>query len=606
MPGGVTLPLLWYGLATISSLCEFLFLHRTVSDMQLRSREWFAGREELAFQHRSALRSMGLDPDFYANKPVIGIANSWSDLNNCNQNLRQLADAVKRGVLAAGGLPLEFPTISLGEEFMKPSAMLYRNLMAMDVEETLRSNPVDGVVLLSNCDKTTPAQLMGAASANLPAIQLNGGARSVGNWRGQPVGSGTDIWRYWDAVRAGQITREDWSDLEASIACSAGACNTMGTASTMTSLSEALGMMLPGVSSLPATDARRLTAAEATGRRIVEMVLEDLRPAQILTPRAFDNAIRLLMALGGSTNAVVHLIAIAGRLNITLPLSRFDELSRSTPWLVNLSPSGQFLMDEFHAAGGVPAVMSELKHLLNLDCPTVTGQPLEASLARARSFNKQVIKPAATPLSAQGAIATLSGSLAPQGAVIKASAASPQLMVHRGPALVFPNYEDMLARVNDPHLPCDANTVLVLQNAGPKGVPGFPEWGMIPVPQKLLEQGVTDLVRISDSRMSGTSFGTVVLHVAPEAAAGGPLALVQDGDLIELNVPERRIDLLVAPEELARRRAAWKPAPSQHLRGYPRLYIDHVLQADEGCDFDFLRPRSAEAVHFVPPLVGRS
>lgn len=574
--------------------------------MQLRSREWFAGREELAFQHRSALRSMGLDPDFYANKPVIGIANSWSDLNNCNQNLRQLADAVKRGVLAAGGLPLEFPTISLGEEFMKPSAMLYRNLMAMDVEETLRSNPVDGVVLLSNCDKTTPAQLMGAASANLPAIQLNGGARSVGNWRGQPVGSGTDIWRYWDAVRAGQITREDWSDLEASIACSAGACNTMGTASTMTSLSEALGMMLPGVSSLPATDARRLTAAEATGRRIVEMVLEDLRPAQILTPRAFDNAIRLLMALGGSTNAVVHLIAIAGRLNITLPLSRFDELSRSTPWLVNLSPSGQFLMDEFHAAGGVPAVMSELKHLLNLDCPTVTGQPLEASLARARSFNKQVIKPAATPLSAQGAIATLSGSLAPQGAVIKASAASPQLMVHRGPALVFPNYEDMLARVNDLHLPCDANTVLVLQNAGPKGVPGFPEWGMIPVPQKLLEQGVTDLVRISDSRMSGTSFGTVVLHVAPEAAAGGPLALVQDGDLIELNVPERRIDLLVAPEELARRRAAWKPAPSQHLRGYPRLYIDHVLQADEGCDFDFLRPRSAEAVHFVPPLVGRS
>ncbi|MES2794234.1 MAG: dihydroxy-acid dehydratase, partial [Planctomycetota bacterium] len=355
--------------------------------MPLRSREWFAGREELAFQHRSALRSMGLDPDFYDNKPVIGIANSWSDLNNCNQNLRQLAEAVKRGVLAAGGLPLEFPTISLGEEFMKPSAMLYRNLMAMDVEETLRSNPIDGVVLLCNCDKTTPAQLMGAASANLPAIQLNGGARSVGNWRGQPVGSGTDIWRYWDAVRAGQITRQDWNDLEASIACSAGACNTMGTASTMTSLSEALGMTLPGVSSLPATDARRLTAAEATGRRIVDLVLEDLRPSEILTPQAFDNAIRLLMALGGSTNAVVHLIAIAGRLNITLPLSRFDELSRTTPWLVNLSPSGQYLMDDFHAAGGVPAVLSELRQLLNLDCKTVTGQPLEASIARVRSFN---------------------------------------------------------------------------------------------------------------------------------------------------------------------------------------------------------------------------
>jgi dihydroxy-acid dehydratase len=574
--------------------------------MPLRSREWFAGREELAFQHRSALRSMGLDPDFYDNKPVIGIANSWSDLNNCNHNLRQLADAVKRGVLAAGGLPLEFPTISLGEEFMKPSAMLYRNLMAMDVEETLRSNPVDGVVLLCNCDKTTPAQLMGAASANLPTIQLNGGARSVGNWRGQPVGSGTDIWRYWDAVRSGQITRQDWSDLEASISCSAGACNTMGTASTMTSLSEALGMMLPGISSLPATDARRITAAEATGRRIVDLVKEDLRPTEILTPRAFDNAIRLLMALGGSTNAVVHLIAIAGRLNITLPLSRFDELSRTTPWLVNLSPSGKFLMDEFHAAGGVPAVMSEIKSLLNLDCKTVTGQPLEASVARVRSFNKEVIRPATTPLSPQGAIATLSGTLAPQGAVIKASAASPALMIHRGPAFVFHNYEDMLARINDPDLPVDGNSVLVLQNAGPKGVPGFPEWGMIPVPQKLLEQGITDLVRISDSRMSGTSFGTVVLHVAPEAAAGGPLALIQNGDLIELNVPERRVDLLVEPAELERRRQAWKPPVSAHLRGYPRLYIDHVLQADEGCDFDFLRPRNAAEQQFVPPLVGRS
>lgn len=574
--------------------------------MPLRSREWFAGREELAFQHRSALRSMGLDPDFYDNKPVIGIANSWSDLNNCNHNLRQLAESVKRGVLAAGGLPLEFPTISLGEEFMKPSAMLYRNLMAMDVEETLRSNPVDGVVLLCNCDKTTPAQLMGAASTNLPTIQLNGGARSVGNWRGQPVGSGTDIWRYWDQVRAGQITRQDWSDLEASISCSAGACNTMGTASTMTSLSEALGMMLPGISSLPATDARRLTAAEATGRRIVELVHEDLRPTDILTPQAFDNAIRLLMALGGSTNAVVHLIAIAGRLNITLPLSRFDELSRTTPWLVNLSPSGKFLMDEFHGAGGVPAVMSEIKPLLHLDCKTVTGQPLEASIARARSFNKEVIRPAATPLSPQGAIATLSGTLAPQGAVIKASAASPALMVHRGPAFVFHNYEDMLQRINDPDLPVDGNSVLVLQNAGPKGVPGFPEWGMIPVPQKLLEQGITDLVRISDSRMSGTSFGTVVLHVAPEAAAGGPLALVQNGDLIELNVPERRVDLLVDAAELKRRRQAWRPPVSAHLRGYPRLYIDHVLQADEGCDFDFLRPRSALEQKFVPPLVGRS
>ena len=574
--------------------------------MTLRSREWFAGREELAFQHRSALRSMGLDPDFYDNKPVIGIANSWSDLNNCNQNLRQLAESVKRGVLAAGGLPLEFPTISLGEEFMKPSAMLYRNLMAMDVEETLRSNPVDGVVLLCNCDKTTPAQLMGAASTDLPTIQLNGGPRSVGMWRGQAVGSGTDIWRYWDEVRAGKISRNDWQDLEASIACSAGACNTMGTASTMTSISEALGMMLPGVSSLPATDARRLAAAEGTGRRIVAMVHEDLRPSKILTPAAFDNAIRVLMALGGSTNAVVHLIAVAGRLNIPLPLSRFDELSRTTPWLVNLSPSGDFLMDAFHGAGGVPAVLAELKNLLNTSCLTVNGQTIADVIARARSFNREVIKPAASPLSPQGAIATLSGSLAPNGAVIKASAASPNLLHHRGKALVFRDYEDMLARINLPDLPVDATSVLVLQNAGPKGVPGFPEWGMIPVPQKLLEQGISDIVRVSDSRMSGTSFGTVVLHVAPEAAAGGPLSLVQDGDEIELNVPERRIDLLVEPAELERRKANWKPPVSAHLRGYPRLYIDHVLQADEGCDFDFLRPRNAEELKFVPPLVGRS
>lgn len=573
---------------------------------KLRSAEWFAGREELAFQHRSALRSMGIDPDAYADRPVIGIANSWSELNNCNMNLRPLADAVKRGVLAAGGLPLEFPTISLGEEFMKPSAMLYRNLMAMDVEETLRANPVDGVVLLCNCDKTTPAQLMGAASANLPAIQLNGGPRSIGHWRGEAVGSGTDIWRYWDEVRAGRISASDWRDLEACIACSAGACNTMGTASTMTALSEALGMMLPGVSSLPATDARRLAAAEATGRRIVAMVHEDLRPRQILTARAFDNAIRTLMALGGSTNAVIHLVAIAGRLNIDLPLTRFDELSRDTPWLVNLSPSGKFLMDEFHAAGGVPAVLAELGDRLHRDCLTVTGHTLGENLAIARCFNREVIRPASEPLSPQGAIASLHGNLAPDGAVIKTSAASLRLMQHRGRAVVFRDYADMLERINLPTLDVTADSVLVLQNAGPKGVPGFPEWGMIPVPQKLLEAGVTDVVRISDSRMSGTSFGTVVLHVAPEAAAGGPLALVRDGDWIRLDVAARRLELEVDPAELERRRQEWMPPASPHLRGYPRLYIDHVLQANEGCDFDFLRPRSAEAVEFVPPVVGRS
>ena len=574
--------------------------------MMLRSAQWFSGREELAFQNRAALRAMGLNPDDFVGKPVIGIANSWSDLNNCNANLRDLVEAVKRGVLLEGGLPLEFPTISLGEEFMKPSAMLYRNLMAMDVEETLRANPIDGVVLLCNCDKTTPAQLMAAASADLPAIQLNGGPRSSGQWRGETVGSGTDLWRYSDELRTGKISMSDWRELEASYGCGVGACNTMGTASTMTSLSETLGMMLPGTASIPATDARRMQAATATGRRIVQMVHEDLRPSQILTPFAFDNAIRALLALGGSTNAVVHLIAMAGRRNIPLPLSRFDELSQTTPFLVNLAPSGKHLMDAFHAAGGLPAVLAELRDLLQLDCLTVTGRTLGENIARARSFNKEVIRSREAPLLPGGSLAVLFGNLAPRGSLIKASAASPRLMQHRGRAIVFRDYEDMLARVNDPELPVDPQSVLVLQNAGPKGVPGFPEWGMIPVPTKLLQAGITDVVRISDSRMSGTAFGTVVLHVAPEAADGGPLGLVRDGDWIELDVKSRSLQLMVDDAELSRRRAEWKPPVNKHRRGYPRLYIDHVLQADEGCDFDFLRPTSDCELDFVQPIVGRS
>ena len=572
----------------------------------MRSSEWFARREELAFQNRSALRAMGLNPDDFVGKPVIGIANSWSDLNNCNANLRDLAEAVKRGVLLEGGLPLEFPTISLGEEFMKPSAMLYRNLMAMDVEETLRANPIDGVVLLCNCDKTTPAQLMAAASADLPAIQLNGGPRAISHFHGEPIGSGTDLWRYSDERRAGRLSDADWRDLEACYGCGVGACNTMGTASTMTSLSEALGMMLPGTACIPATDARRMQAATATGRRIVQMVHEDLRPSKILTSAAFDNAIRALLALGGSTNSVVHLIAMAGRRNIRLPLSRFDELARTTPFLVNLMPSGQHLMDRFHAAGGLSAVLAEIRDLLNLDCLTVTGKTLGENIARARSFDRDVIRAREQPLSEGGSLAVLTGNLAPRGAVIKVSAASPKLMKHRGRAVVFRDYEDLLARVNDPTLPIDADSVLVLQNAGPEGVPGFPEWGSIPIPTKLLQAGVTDVVRISDSRMSGTAFGTVVLHVAPEAAAGGLIGLVQDGDEIELDVEARRLQLLVDDAELSRRRAAWQPRPSKHLRGYPRLYIDHVLQADEGCDFDFLRPSSEAELAFVEPVVGRS
>lgn len=573
---------------------------------KLRSSEWFAGKEELSFQHRAALRSMGFDPGLYVGKPVIGIANSWSELNNCNMNLRQLVEAVKRGIVAAGGLPLEFATMSLGEELMKPSAMLYRNLMAMEIEETLRSNPLDGVVLLCNCDKTTPAQLMGAASADLPAIQLNGGPRGTGAFQGKQIGAGTDLWRYWDDVRAGKMTLEEWRELEAAFGCTAGACNTMGTASTMTSISEALGIMLPGVAALAAHDARRLAAAEATGRRIVEMVHEDLRPSKILTEQSFENAIRLLMALGGSTNAVVHLLAMSGRRKLPIDLKRFDDLARTTPWLVNLSPSGKFLMDEFQGAGGVPAVLAELRDLLHTDCLNVSGKTLGDIIRQARNFNHDVIRPRSNPLSPEGAISSLFGNLAPKGAIIKTSAASSHLIKHRGRALVFSSYDDMLNRINSPDLPVTPDSVLVLQNAGPKGVPGFPEWGMIPVPQKLLQHGVTDIVRISDSRMSGTSFGTVVLHVAPEAAAGGPLALVQDGDEISLDVSERRLEWHVSPEVESRRRAAWKPPSSRHLRGYPRLYIDHVLQADEGCDFDFLRPRLDTELEFIPPLVGRS
>jgi len=572
----------------------------------LRSARWFAGKSDAAFQHRAALRSMGIDPEAYAGRPVIGIANSWSQLNNCNSNLRELADAVKRGVLAAGGLPLEFPTISLGEEFMKPSAMLYRNLMAMEVEETLRANPIDGVVLLCNCDKTTPAQLMAAASADLPAIQLNGGPRTTGRWRGTEVGTGTDLWKYWDELRAGRISEQEFRELEACYGCSAGACNTMGTASTMTALSEALGMMLPGASAIPATDARRIAVAEATGRRIVALVEEALRPSRILTRAAFDNAIRALHALGGSTNAVIHLIAIAGRRNIDLPLDRFDELAQTTPLLANLSPSGKHLMEAFYAAGGLPALLAEIRDLLDLDCLTITGRTLGESLAQARSFDHDVIRSHGEPLRTSGSLAVVRGNLAPFGAVIKTSAASASLLKHRGPAVVFESYGDMLARVNDPALPVDRNSVLVLRNAGPRGVPGFPEWGMIPVPLKLLQQGITDIVRISDSRMSGTGYGTVVLHVAPEAAAGGPLALVQDGDEIGLDVDKRRLELLLEPAEIDRRRKAWKPPTSPHTRGYPRFYIDHVLQAHEGADFDFLRPRSDADLRFIEPTVGRS
>jgi dihydroxy-acid dehydratase len=549
---------------------------------------------------------MGIQVERFKDRPVIGIANSWSELNNCNLNLRQVAQAVSRGVVAAGGLPLEFPTISLGEEFMKPTAMLYRNLMAMDVEETLRSNPLDAVVLLSNCDKTGPAQLMGAASANLPAIQVNGGPKSSTAWRGIQIGSGTDVWKYWDEFRTGQISQQDWRELEECISCSVGACNVMGTASTMSALAEALGMMLPGTSTINATDARRLAAAEESGRRIVDLAEKRILPSDIMTREAFDNAIRVCMALGGSTNAIIHLIAIAGRLGIDLPLRRFDELGRTIPCLANLKPSGKYLVQELHAGGGVPAVMKEIEGTLDGHCLTVTGKTVRENLEGVQCFNRDVIRPVTDPVAPEGAIAVLWGNLVPNGAILKTSAASPHLMRHTGKALVFEDYADMLARIELPELDVTADSILVLKNSGPKGVPGMPEWASIPIPAKLHRAGVKDMVRISDARMSGASYGTVVLHACPEAAANGPLAIARTGDEICLDVPRRSLNLLVPDSEIKARLQRLETPQSQHLRGYPRLYIDHVLQADQGCDFDFLRPKGPEEIRFVLPVVGRS
>ena len=573
-------------------------------ERKLRSAKWFEPDNDIGFQHRAALRAQGFSRQAFAGRPVIGICNSWSELNNCNVHLRTVAEAVKRGVWAAGGFPLEFMTISLGEELMMPTTMLYRNLMAMDVEEMIRSNPVDGVVLLCGCDKTTPAQLMGAASMDVPAILLSGGPMLRGMWRNQELGSGTDLWKYWDERRAGRLGESEWQELEGCYSRSAGHCNTMGTASTMTSLAEALGMMLPGTASIPAPDSRRLAAAEATGRRIVEMAREDLCPSCILTPEAFDNAIRVLLALGGSTNAVIHLVAIAGRRGITLPLEKFDELSRRTPVIVNLRPSGQYLMEDFYYAGGVPAVLKEMLPLLQADALTVTGKTLRENVRNAQCYNRQVIRPLDQPLHPEGALAILHGNLAPHGAVIKTAAATRRLMQHAGRAVVFEGYEEMLARVDDPSLEVDASSVLVLKNAGPVGVPGMPEWGMLPIPAKLLRQGVADMVRISDSRMSGTSFGTVVLHISPEAAVGGPLAAVQTGDLIHLDVERRRLDLEIPEEEFERRLAGWRPVPRRFQRGYYTMFLEHVLQAHEGCDFDFLRAQPGDRPY--EPQIGRS
>lgn len=560
----------------------------------LRSRDWFGKRDRWGVGHRAWLRSEGFTERVFEGKPVIGICNSWSELNNCNAHLRTVAEAVKRGVWEAGGFPLEFNTISLGEMLMKPTTMLYRNLMAMEVEESIRCHPLDGVVLLCGCDKTTPAQLMGAASVDVPAIMVPGGPMLSGMWHGRELGSGTDVRKMWEEVRAGRMGEEEWCEIESCVSRSSGHCTVMGTASTMASIAEGLGMTLPNGADIPAVDSRRLMIAEQSGRRIVAMVAEGLRPSHIMTAAALENATRLLMALGGSTNAIVHLVAIAGRLGIDLPLSSFDAIASTTPFIANIEPSGKFLMEEFSYAGGVPAVLKEISPLLHLDAMTVTGKTMGENLKRAGCFNREVIRPLAEPLLAQGGVVVLTGNLAPSGAVIKQSAVSPHLMKHRGRAVVFQNNRDLIARVDDPNLNVDENSVMVLKNSGPKGAPGMPEWGHLPIPAKLLKAGVKDMVRMSDGRISGTSFGTVVVHIAPEAAVGGPLAIVQDGDEIDLDVPARRLELRVPEAEIKARLSQWRAPAPHYTRGYGKLFLEHILQADQGCDFDFLRGADRE------------
>ena len=561
---------------------------------KLRSYSWFHGEEYYNLARRAWLRSEGFGRETLEGKPIIGICNSWSELNNCNVHLRQLAEAVKRGVWAAGGVPLEFPTISLGEMFMKPTTMLFRNLMAMDVEESIVANPIDGVVLLAGCDKTTPAQMMGAASADVPAIMVTGGPMLAGRWGDRVLGSGTDGRKVFDEYRQGRIGEEELIQVEGCIARSHGHCTVMGTASTMASMAEALGLTLPGGAAIPAVDARRYAFAEASGRRIVEMAWDDLRPSRILTREAFENAVRADMAIGGSTNAVPHLLAIARRAGVELTLDDFDRLSRETPYLTNVKPSGEYVMEDFFYAGGLPTVMKNLLPLLHGDALTVNGNTLAENLADVTPADPNIVRPLEDPIHPQGGTVVLKGNLAPDGAVFKQTAASPHLWKHRGPAVVFEDRKEMLAKVDDPEWECEENAVLVMKNGGPHGGPGFPEWGHIPIPKTLLARGVKDMLRISDARMSGTSFGADVLHVSPESAVGGPLSIVQSGDEIEIDVEARRVDLLVDQAEIDRRLARWQKPKPHYTRGYGKLFLDHVTQSHEGCDFDFLHAESAD------------
>ena len=563
---------------------------------KLRSAGWFGGHDMMGFLHRSWMKNQGFAATNFEGRPVIGIANSMSEVTPCNAHLGRVAEAVKRGVWRAGGFPLVFPTMSLGEPVMRPTTMLFRNLMSMDVEESIRANPFDAVVLLCGCDKTTPAQVMGAASVDLPTIVVTGGPMLNGKFRGRDIGSGTDVWRFSDDLRTGKMSLEDFLDAEACLSRSAGHCMTMGTASTMASMCEALGLQLPAGAAIPAVDSRRYAIAELAGQRIVEMVDEELVISKILTRDAFENAIRVNAAIGGSTNAIVHLLAIAGRVGVQLRLDDFDDLIRDVPFLVNLQPSGEYLMEDFYYAGGLPVVMKELGEVLHTSALSVSGRTLGENVSCAVNYDEKVIRPRVKPLEVSAGTAILRGNLCPDGAVIKQSAATAALMQHRGRAVVFDSIEDLHERLDDPDLDIDESCVMVLKNAGPRGYPGMPEVGNLPLPKRVLEKGIDDMVRISDARMSGTCFGTVVLHVAPESAIGGPLALVENGDMITLDVKGRRLTLEVDDAELERRRAAWRQPQPPTDRGYAKLYVDHVLQADEGVDFDFLRGGSGSAV----------
>jgi len=562
----------------------------------LRSTEWFGREDRDAITHRSWMKNQGIPHDQFDGRPVIGICNTWSEATPCNAHFRDLAEHVKRGVWDEGGFPIEFPVMSLGETLMRPTTMLFRNQTSMDVEESIRANPFDGVVLLMGCDKTTPALLMGAASCDLPTIGVSGGPMLNGKYRGEDIGSGTMVWKVTEMLKTGEMKPVDMLEVESCMSRSAGHCMTMGTASTMASMVEALGMGLPTNAAIPAVDSRRKVLARMAGRRIVEMVHEDLRMSQILTKQAFENAIMVNGAIGGSTNAVVHLLAIAGRIGVPLSLADWDRLGRDMPCLVNLMPSGKYLMEDFYYAGGLPVVIKEIGKFLHKKALTVNGRTLWDNSKDAVNYNQAVITPLKQPFKPQGGIAVLSGNLAPNGCVLKPSAATPKLMQHRGRAVVFEDVDDLHKRIDDPKLDVDPDCVLVLKNCGPKGYPGFPEVGNFALPAKILKKGITDMIRISDARMSGTAYGTVVLHTAPEAAAGGPLALVRTGDIIEIDVAARKIHLEVSDAELARRKAKWKPLPPHATRGWVKLYCESVLQADRGVDLDFLVGKSGAKV----------